>query len=263
MPFYLGYTDPQTAPGGGTANLSGGTLDLALPGEDGNLYNGYGQSSTVNISGSACVIVPTFNMGHASVSGYSSSGIVNTLNLNGGTLNINAIVNDGSGLDTNTVNFNGGRLQATSDNVNFLSGMTHAYVKAGGALINDGGFAITIAQNLQSGASPDGGLVKSGSGTLTLNGSNTYMGGTTVSDGTLIVANVEAIADGTSLTVGNPSAFAPAPVVPSSAVAGGSGLNAAIAPVPEPGTLALWAAVLGSAAVYRSLRRRTCSSLSA
>ena len=48
---------------------------------------------------------------------------------------------------------------------------------------------------------------------------NGYTGGTTVSNGTLILTNNEALADGTSLTVGNASAFAPAPVVPSLLIA--------------------------------------------
>ena len=37
--------------GGGTMNLSGGTLNLALSGDNGNLYNGYHASGAVNISG--------------------------------------------------------------------------------------------------------------------------------------------------------------------------------------------------------------------
>jgi autotransporter-associated beta strand protein len=87
-----------------------------------------------------------------------------------------------------------------------------------------------------------------GGGTLTLSGTNRYTGGTTVQGGTLILTNNEAIADGSSLTVGDPSAFA-APVVPGGDVAGlpasvGAGLptvsQPAIAPVPEPSTLGLW-----------------------
>jgi autotransporter-associated beta strand protein len=81
-----------------------------------------------------------------------------------------------------------------------------------------------------------GSFVKTGNGTQVLSGTNTYTGGTTVNGGTLIATNVEAIADGTSLTVGNASAF-PAPIVPAPVVS-----SAAVTPVPEPGTLALVAA---------------------
>ena len=76
-----------------------------------------------------------------------------------------------------------------------------------------------------------------GSGTLTLSGTNTFTGGTTVAGGTLILTNNEALADGSSLTVGDASAFAPAAVVP------------------EPGTIMLLAAGM-MLLVVRGLRRR-------
>ena len=146
-----------TGTGGGTVNLSGGTLDLSVG--DGNLYNGYANSSTVNISGTALAIVPTFNMGYAPLAN-ASSAVVNTLNLNGGTLETNSLV--ASGTASNIVNINGGHLISTGGTDNFLSGMTHVYVQAGGAKIDDGGNFIEISQNLQSGASPDGGRIGPG-----------------------------------------------------------------------------------------------------
>jgi autotransporter-associated beta strand protein len=188
VPDFVSHTS-----GGGTMNLSGGTLDMSVG--TGKLYNGYAQSSTVNISGNALAIVPTFNMGIGSP-GYSNSAIVNTLNLNGGTLQTNAIINSLNGLDTNTVNFNGGLLVGTMGSTDVLSGMTNAFILAGGARINDGGNTITISQNLQSGANPDGGLSKSGPGTLTLTGSNTYNGGTTVQEGVLQLGNASALGTG-------------------------------------------------------------------
>jgi autotransporter-associated beta strand protein len=90
-----------------------------------------------------------------------------------------------------------------------------------------------------------GGLVKTGAGTWTLTGTNTFTGGTTVLNGTLVLANNEAIAAGTSLTVGDPSVFA-------MAIEASSMIPAA---VPEPGTLVLLAAVLGSLMIYRRTQR--------
>jgi autotransporter-associated beta strand protein len=73
-------------------------------------------------------------------------------------------------------------------------------------------------------------LIKTGDYTLTLSGTNTYSGGTTVSDGELIVTAPYALPDGSNLTIGDGSQFAAAAVVPSS-----------VAAVPEPGTLVLLA----------------------
>jgi autotransporter-associated beta strand protein len=117
----------------------------------------------------------------------------------------------------------------------------------GGAITGSGSSSLSgLAYNVQSGSIGanlgdlgNSTLTKTSAGTLVLSGSNDYQGGTIVTGGTLIVQNVNAIADGTSLTVGNPAAFAPAPVVPSQAVSAAQ----SIAPVPEPGTLTLLAAV--------------------
>ena len=96
-------------------------------------------------------------------------------------------------------------------------------------------------------------LMMMGGGTLTLSGTNTYTGGTSIAaDGSvLIVTNNEALADGSSLAVGDTS-FYFAPLTAAGAQA------AAVSPVPEPGTLALMAAA-GGIALLR-LRRRARAS---
>ena len=90
--------------------------------------------------------------------------------------------------------FNGGTLKAVNNRFvsTFMTGLDHAYVRNGGAFIDDGGFAITIGQNFEHSATAgdsaiDGGLTKLGAGTLSLTGINTYSGTTTVSNGTLQV----------------------------------------------------------------------------
>ncbi len=106
-----------------------------------------------------------------------------TLNLNAGTLIVPALT---KGSLTFNVSFNGGTLKAGSNNPAFFTAATNARVRAGGAIIDDGGFAITIAQALvEDTASTGGGLIKSGIGTLTLNAANTFTGPTLIGNGTL------------------------------------------------------------------------------
>jgi autotransporter-associated beta strand protein len=97
------------------------------------------------------------------------------------------------------------------------------------------------------------GLKLIGGGTMVLTGTNTYSGGTTVNDGTLIATNNEAFADGSSLAVGDPSLLGqlPAAAVPAPLA------SAAVAAVPEPGTLVLLAAA--SSAALAARRRKSKS----
>jgi hypothetical protein len=123
---------------------------------------------------------------------------------------------------------------------------------------------LTISGNISQDATHNLTLNGDGTGELILSGSNNLggSGGTaTVSSGTLVLATGEALADGTSLTVGDASFFASG-IQPAGASggaiagAGSTGGAVSIAPVPEPSTLMLVAAVLGSAAIYRRLHRK-------
>jgi autotransporter-associated beta strand protein len=113
---------------------------------------------------------------------------------------------------------------------------------------------LTIADDLDVGVAVGGSLALSGGireeskglalneqggGLLVLGGTNDYTGGTFVSGGTLLVQNAAAIADGTSLTVGDASAFGDLPQAVSTLSAA-----APLNPVPEPCTPALLAAAL-------------------
>ncbi len=90
-----------------------------------------------------------------------------------------------------------------------------------------------------------GSLMKVGTGTLVLTGTNTYGGGTFVEGGRLIVTSNEGLADGSSLTVGNPTLLALfGGVLPANRVgAGGNSAEAGTTnAVPEPSAPALAAA---------------------
>ena len=68
----------------------------------------------------------------------------------------------------------------------YLVNITTAYVQAGGAIFDTGGWSITNKQPLiEDPNSTGGGLTKNGNGTLTLTAANTYTGQTTVNQGEL------------------------------------------------------------------------------
>jgi autotransporter-associated beta strand protein len=109
-----------------------------------------------------------------------------------------------------------------------------------------------------------------GTGELILSGTNSYAGGTFVESGTLVLTNNEALAAGSSLTIGDASAFAGGLTGAGSDTGSvSSGLSSPLAdheymvpapsitPVPEPGTLVLVAAgVVAGLATWRRRRSR-------
>ena len=155
-----------------------------------------------------------------------------TYNLSGGTLVTSAVFNMCGGTNSSgqwvlqspgnfdqvaIFNFNGGILRASqSDSADpeaiaegldhFMGNLTHAYVQAGGAVIDTNGFNISINQPLEHdpslGASLDGGLQKLGSGNLTLLQSGSFTGTTQVQGGTLTLADPNALQFSTLNTVG-------------------------------------------------------------
>ncbi len=150
--------------------------------------------------------------------------------LGGGTLQLGTGIagEDGSIGNTADVRTQGGN--ASTLVFNLAGSQTAAY-----PISTNGNTAIT--------------LIKTGPGTLTLSGThNLYTNGTTVANGTLIVTNAGAIADGTSLTVGDPSLFS-APVVPPPTAA-------PAVSVPEPSTLTLAAAAALAVAALARKRLR-------
>jgi autotransporter-associated beta strand protein len=86
------------------------------------------------------------------------------------------------GGNTSVVNLNGGTLAPTSSRVDFMQGLTSAWVLPGGVTFDTKGFDVGVLQPLLNGG---GGLTKIGNGTLALNGVNSYAGLTTVNGGSL------------------------------------------------------------------------------
>ncbi|EDR1107793.1 fibronectin-binding autotransporter adhesin ShdA [Salmonella enterica subsp. enterica serovar Fluntern] len=71
----------------------------------------------------------------------------------------------------------------------------HADSLGTGAIVNSGVLQVGEGE-LENTLSGSGSLVKTGTGELTLSGDNTYSGGTTIDDGVLIAANVNALGGG-------------------------------------------------------------------
>jgi autotransporter-associated beta strand protein len=129
---------------------------------------------------------------HANNDVVLGNGVVQgTFNLDGGIATLGAIISFGN----SEFDFNGGTLrpnadQSDMDQPSFMSGLTTANVRNGGAIIDTNGHNVTIAQPLvhstySSDNATDGGLTKKGAGTLTLTAIPTYTGNTVVSGGTL------------------------------------------------------------------------------
>lgn len=193
----------------GVLNISGGMFNIPA-----NAFVGFRGPGVWNISGSGIVDVSAnLNMVRNNTDSLYASG---TINLNGGTLIINGESMGVQTGQTGAINFNGGVLEAGANSTSFMSPATPpatftTTVKAGGAIINDNGFAISNASPLVHestlGAIPDGGLTKQGAGTLTLSAVNTYTGDTTINAGTLALTGNGSIADSPDIIVAGGATF--------------------------------------------------------
>lgn len=195
---------PTTKPTG-TLTVNNGVVNIGHSMNMGAIWNNsvvaaYG-IATVNLSGG------TVNIGTGSDTatsggtrgwlylGNANTGTVSrsTVNLNGGSLSL--IQLEAGAYGTNAVNFNGGTLQARANNLTFVNGTNlTCNIGTNGAVIDTAGFAVGIAANLSSNSAA-GGLVKRGTGTLLLSGSNTYCGVTAVELGTLKLSSTPGFAN--------------------------------------------------------------------
>ena len=196
----------QLAGSNATLNVQGGTV-TANQGNSagtGGLFVGNVGLGTVTLTTGAINVFPTTSGVTFGNSGTAAGN--NLLNLDGGTLTTSIVRKGANAVATATFNFNGGTLQANASNATFMQGLTTANVLAGGAKIDTQANNITIAQALLDGTG-GGGLTKSGTGSLTLAGSNTYNGATTVNSGTLKLSSAATNASNVTVTSGAAGAF--------------------------------------------------------
>lgn len=172
----------------GSINLNGGTLNI-----------GTGSSADTD-------------RGFLYLSNDGNTTGVATVNLNGGALSLAKFaVGNGAGTSAKTILFNGTMVKPIASRTDFLDpGVNASYrVQTGGAIFDTGLYAVTVkgtlAHDSALGATPDGGVVVNGSGTLTLAGTQTYTGPTVVNSGTLAVngtlgAGAVTVADGGTIS---------------------------------------------------------------
>ncbi len=257
----LTYTGSTTVTGGtlmltdatafaSNVSLSGGTLVL-------NSTAGTLEPFTPSITGTGSVMAS--GVGGTMLT--AANNYTGSTNVSNGTLDI-----AGGGVSCGPTNVASGLLQIDTLLTTSLLNVTGTGATQGtGQLAGSGQITLTASSLNYNSSTPStyagvltstssaAGLVVS-DGTLTLTGLSAYLGNTTVEDGgTLIVDSASAIPNGANLTVGDPTAF-PAAIVPGS-IAGlqSQPSAAAVAAVPEPGTLALLAS---GVAIAIGLRRR-------
>jgi autotransporter-associated beta strand protein len=209
---------PGPNSGGGIFNLSGtGSLNMTTAsGATGDALLEIGRSDTTanNTTNLFNQTGGTANVGILTLGGSTggSTGVSATLSITGGSFsarqftklsagNTNtSVITIGGTADvtlpafptargtgsTATVFFDGGVLKPSATSAAYLGGLSNAYIQDGGAKFHTNSFDITVSQNLLTDAlSTGGGLTKEGAGTLSLTGSNSYTGNTSVTAGTL------------------------------------------------------------------------------
>ncbi|EAO1443652.1 autotransporter outer membrane beta-barrel domain-containing protein [Salmonella enterica subsp. enterica serovar Cannstatt] len=215
------YTGGTTISGGtlvatnvealGTGDVTNNaTLELNTGGDFTNNISGSGQvvkfgDDALTLSGSN-----TYRGGTTISGGTLVANDVNALGT--GDVTDNAVLELNTGGDFDNAISGSGQVVKSGDDTLTLSG-SNTYT--GGTLISSGTLVANDVNALGTGDVTDnatlelntggdftnniggtGRVEKSGDGTLTLSGSNTYTGGTLISDGTLVASNVEALGSG-------------------------------------------------------------------
>ncbi|MBK0207188.1 fibronectin-binding autotransporter adhesin ShdA [Salmonella enterica subsp. enterica serovar Infantis] len=184
----------------GVLQVGEGELENTLFGSGSLVKTGTGEltlSGDNTYSGGTTIIGGTLTADHADSLGTGAVANSGVLQVGEGELE-NTLSGSGSLVKTGT-----GELTLSGDNT-YSGGTTitggtlmadHADSLGTGAIANSGVLQVGEGE-LENMLSGSGSLVKTGTGELTLSGDNSYSGATTITDGTLIAANVNALGSG-------------------------------------------------------------------
>ncbi len=183
-----------------TLALSQGTLDNNVTGEGQIVKSGSDElivTGDNNYSGGTTISGGTLTADHADSLGSGDIDNSGVLKVGEGDLE-NTLSGSGSLVKTGTgeLTLSGGN--AYSGGTTIIGGTLtadHADSLGTGAVANSGVLQVGEGE-LENTLSGSGSLVKTGTGELTLGGDNSYSGATTITDGTLIAANVNALGSG-------------------------------------------------------------------
>ena len=245
---HMGGSSANTYSGSTTINSGWLQLDkpagvIAIPGNVqigiGTAFAGLKLTNGNQIASTAVVTLQlgsgpaaTDGSGNPNTTDYGNFGV---FNLNGNSQTIAGLATSGTGDYAYVENSAGTDSIGTSTlTIAPSAGQTNTYA----GLLRDG----------PAGAPSPFALVIDGPGTQILSGSSSYTGGTTITNGSLVVMNAYSLPDGGDVTVGDSLPFS-APIAASQTANG-----AAVMPVPEPSTLAL--AVAGSLLAISAVPRR-------
>ncbi|HCB5055689.1 TPA: fibronectin-binding autotransporter adhesin ShdA [Salmonella enterica subsp. enterica serovar Paratyphi C] len=184
----------------GVLQVGEGELENTLSGTGSLVKTGTGEltlSGDNSYSGGTTISDGTLTADHADLLGTGAVANSGVLQVGEGELE-NTLSGSGSLVKTGT-----GELTLSGDN-SYSGGTTiiggtltadHADSLGTGAVANSGVLQVGEGE-LENTLSGSGSLVKTGTGELTLGGDNSYSGDTTIADGTLIAANVNALGSG-------------------------------------------------------------------
>ncbi|HEY9249053.1 MAG TPA: autotransporter-associated beta strand repeat-containing protein, partial [Rariglobus sp.] len=169
----------DTAGGSGRVDVNGGTLSVADNMNIGYAQTATGGTATLNITNGA-VTAGTLNFGNNSTAGSGS------LTMTGGALYVGSggLVKLGTGTFTSAISLSGGVVGAKaawSSSMDMTLAATNGSVTFKAADAANAVFNITLSGAL----SGDGGLVKTGGGTLSLTGAKSFTGDVHLNAGTL------------------------------------------------------------------------------